>query len=46
MKFLKTVMIFSIGLVVSSYGFSKENDQNFDVVKKSILNSNVTREKV
>ncbi|UUM28294.1 hypothetical protein NQU59_03970 [Acinetobacter colistiniresistens] len=46
MKFLKTVMIFSIGLVVSSCGFSKENNQNIDVENKSIFNGIVTREKV
>ncbi|MCJ0829419.1 hypothetical protein MN869_13305 [Acinetobacter sp. NIPH1876] len=31
MNFLKKVMIFSIGLVVSSFGFSKENGQNIKV---------------
>ncbi|MFW1952803.1 hypothetical protein [Acinetobacter beijerinckii] len=46
MKFLKTVMIFSIGLVVSSCGFSKENNQNLDVENKSVINSSVTREQV
>lgn len=46
MKFLKTVMIFSIGLVVSSCGFSKENNQNFDVENKNIVNGIITRENV
>lgn len=46
MKFLKTVMIFSIGLVVSSCSFSKENNQNFDVENKNITNGAITREKV
>lgn len=31
MNFLKKVMIFSVGLVVSSFGFSKENGQNIKV---------------
>jgi hypothetical protein len=46
MKFLKTVMIFSIGLVVSSCGFTKENNQNFDVENKNIINGTITRAKV
>ncbi|MCU4577639.1 hypothetical protein KTJ34_09360 [Acinetobacter courvalinii] len=46
MKFLKTVMIFSIGLVVSSCGFSKESNQNFDSEKRSISTGGVTKEKI
>jgi hypothetical protein len=46
MKFLKTVMIFSIGLVVSSCSFSKENNQNLDVENKNVTNDAITREKV
>jgi len=34
MKFLKTVIIFSIGFLVSNCGFSKEN--NVDFLKKII----------
>lgn len=46
MNFLKKVMIFSIGLVVSSCGFSKENNQNFDVESRNVFNAAITREKV
>ncbi|MCJ0829418.1 hypothetical protein MN869_13300 [Acinetobacter sp. NIPH1876] len=46
MNFLKTLMIFFIGLVVSSCSFSKENNQNFDVENKKTLNGVITREKV
>lgn len=46
MKFLKTVMIFSIGLVVSSCGFSKENNQDFDSERKIVPTKVITREKV
>lgn len=46
MKFLKIIIIFSIDLVVSSCGFSKENNKNLDIENKSIFNGIVTREKV
>ncbi|ETR93125.1 hypothetical protein [Acinetobacter lactucae] len=46
MKFFKTVMIFSIGLVVSNCGFSKENKQNFDVKNEEVANSIITRENI
>ncbi|OOT52397.1 hypothetical protein [Acinetobacter pittii] len=46
MKFFKTVMIFSIGLVVSNCGFSKENNQNFDVKNEEVANSIITRENI
>ncbi|MCK4081078.1 MULTISPECIES: hypothetical protein [Acinetobacter] len=46
MKFLKTVIIFSIGFLVSNCGFSKENNQNFDSDKKNISNDFVTKDKV
>ena len=39
-------MIFSIGLVASSCGFSKENNQNFDVESRNVFNAAITREKV
>ena len=46
MKFLKTVMIFSIGLVVSNCGFSKENNQKFDSEKRSTSTELVIKEKI
>lgn len=46
MKFLKTLIIFSIGFLVSNCGFSKENNHNFDSDKKNISNDFVTKDKV
>ncbi|WP_026471713.1 hypothetical protein [Alkanindiges illinoisensis] len=46
MKFLKTVIILSINLVISSCGFSKENNQNLDVENKKFVNTSITREDV
>ncbi|EXB75762.1 hypothetical protein J538_3389, partial [Acinetobacter sp. 272263] len=44
MKFLETVIIFSIGLLVSNCGFSKENNQNFESDKKNVSNDFVTKD--
>ncbi|HFF2591288.1 hypothetical protein [Acinetobacter baumannii] len=46
MKFLKTVMIFSIGILVSSCGFSKENNQDIGLRDKKSLTENITQKSI